>query len=79
MRPIRTDDDEESQPQNDDDDDNNEGDSSEEFDEAQLLLDYKNLYWSRLMTLEEYESGITRKWPLGRDIVQEINDLAELP
>ena len=31
------------------------------------------------MSIEDYETGITRKWPLGRDIIEELKDVAELP
>ena len=44
-----------------------------------MLLDYKNTYWSRLMVLDNYETGEQRKWPLGKDIVEEIKYVAELP
>ena len=42
-------------------------------------MDYKNLYWSRLMVIENLETGIQRKWPLGRDIIEEIKSVAEMP
>ena len=31
------------------------------------------------MVMEEFETGINRKWPLGKDIVEEIKNVAEMP
>ena len=42
-----------------------------EVDEEQLLIDYKHLYWTRLMQIENYEADEERKWPLGPDVVEE--------
>ena len=48
------------------------------IDEEQLLADYKNLYWTRLMCIENYEQDQERKWPLGPDIVEECQAIANL-
>ena len=41
------------------------------IDEAKLLEDYKNTYWSRLVTVDADELEQERKWPFGPDIVEE--------
>ena len=46
---------------------------SQQIDEDQLLIDYKNLYWTRLIPINPYESEVVRKWPLGPDIVEECS------
>ena len=40
-------------------------------DEDQLLADYRLLSWTRLMQIQDYESNLPRKWPLGPDVVEE--------
>ena len=52
---------------------------SQDFDAEQVLIDYKNLSWTWLMTIEDYEPGISRKFRLGPDIVEECNAVKELP
>ena len=47
--------------------------SSQQIDEDQLLIDYKNLYWTRLITIDPYESEVIRKFQLGPDIVEECS------
>ena len=48
-------------------------------DEEQLLLNHKNLYWTRLMVIENYEADHERKWSLGPDLVEECQAVVELP
>ena len=48
-------------------------------DEEQLLLNHKNLYWTRLMVIENYEADHERKWPLGPDLVEECQAVVSLP
>lgn len=48
-------------------------------DEDKLLFDYHNLFWSRLMKIQDYEAGQDRKWPLGPDIVEECKAVEALP
>ena len=43
-------------------------------DGDQLLLDYKNLYWTRLMAIEVFAPGFDRKHALGPDIVDELQE-----
>ena len=31
------------------------------------------------MVLDDFEIGIHRKWPLGKDITEEIKNVAEMP
>ena len=49
------------------------------IDEEQLLADYRLLNWTRLMQVENYEPDLERKWPLGPDIVEECQAVANLP
>ena len=50
-----------------------------QVDEAQLLADYRNTYWTRLMVLEDYECHHDRKWPMGPDIFEECEAVSNLP
>ena len=60
-----------------------ESSSSEEgaidVDEEQLLEEYRLLYWTKLMRVEDYQENEERKWPLGPDIVEECQAVANLP
>ena len=49
------------------------------MDEIQVLEDYRNLSWTRLMIINDYEVHQKRKWPLGPDIVEECQAVDELP
>ena len=53
--------------------------SSQQIDEDQLLIDYKNLYWTRLIITNPYESEVIRKFQLGPDIVEECSAVDGLP
>ena len=51
-----------------------------------MQLDYKNLYWTRLISIEGFEPSPDIladdqrfRWPLGPDIVEECNSVADLP
>ena len=44
-----------------------------------MLLEYKNLYWTRLMVVGGFETGEMRKWPLGPDIAEECEAVVALP
>ena len=48
------------------------------IDDDQLLKDYKNLYWTRLMQVEDYEAGMDRKLPMGPDIVEACQSVADM-
>ena len=50
-----------------------------QVDEAQLLDNYRNTYWTRLMVLEDYECHHDRKWPMGPDIFEECEAVSNLP
>ena len=54
------------------------GEDGLEIDEEQLLEDYRNLYWTRLMTIEDYEPDLDRKYPLGPDVVEECRAVTDL-
>ena len=58
--------------------DNGDPDLSLRVDEQQLLATFKHLYWTRLTTMGDYETGVARKWPLGPDIVEECEAVAVL-
>ena len=79
MRYRRTDHDSQytSVPGSDQEDD--QGGVDDEVDEEQLLLDHKNLYWTRLMIIDNYETDHDRKWPLGPDLVEECQAVVDLP
>ena len=42
-----------------------------DIDAAQIQEYFKNLYWTRLVSVGEDQLGQDRKWPLGPDIVEE--------
>ena len=42
------------------------------IDVDQLLEDFRNLYWTRLMTVEAFEEDVERKYLLGPDIIEEL-------
>ena len=48
-------------------------------DAEQLLKDYKNAYWTRVLDLQQFEAGQDRKLPMGPDLVEECSDVADLP
>ena len=43
-----------------------------------MLEVYKNTYWSRLVTVGAGELEQERKWPLGPDIVEECQAVANM-
>ena len=51
---------------------------SDEIDEKQLLSDYKNLFWTRVITIESFEQGEQQRWPIGPDIVEECEEVQAL-
>ena len=44
-----------------------------------MLLDYRLLHWTRLLRIENYEADQERKWPIGPDVFEECQAVAELP
>ena len=60
------------------DDQSDENDDELRVDEAKLLEDYKHTYWSRLVTVGADELEQERKWPLGPDIVEECQAVANM-
>lgn len=67
-------------------DDQDDAQARHHLDEEQVQLEYKNLYWTRLITVEGFvpSPGILAddqrfRWPLGPDIVEECNAVADLP
>ena len=62
-----------------DGDGSGESGESNEFNEEQILVDYKNLFWTRLIRIEGYESGHSRKYKMGPDIVEECVAVIQMP
>ena len=63
--------------------DENEDEVNIRVDEAQVMEDYKNLYWSRLIAVDGFQvvpddEGRFR-WPMGPEIIEECNFVADLP
>ena len=50
-----------------------------DVDEDQINMEYKNLFWTRLMIIDGFEQGQERKWPLGPDLIEECQAVANLP
>ena len=55
-------------------------------DEGQVQQDYKNLYWTRIIRVENYEplnnleaADHRYRWPLAPDIIEHCNAVADLP
>ena len=53
--------------------------ASQTIDEDQLLIEYRNLYWTRLIPINPYEHEVVRKFQLGPDIVEECSAVDGLP
>ena len=47
-------------------------------DEDEILAEYRLLSWTRLMRIEDFEEGQERKIPLGPDVVEECQAVADL-
>ena len=60
-------------------DDQSNGDGMLEMDEEVILFEYKNLYWTRLFTVENFEDGQERKFSMGPDVYEECQAVADLP
>ena len=42
-----------------------------EDDSENTRLKYKNLYWSRLVSLQQYQPGEHNRWPMAPDVEEE--------
>ena len=56
-----------------------------QYDEEELLEDFRTLSWTRLLVINApaaldagYEAGQRRNWPLGPDVVAEVQAVANL-
>ena len=49
------------------------------IDPEQLLKDYKNAYWTRVVDIQDFEAGRDLKIPMGPDLVEECSAVADLP
>ena len=47
-------------------------------DEARVLEEFNHLYWTRLVSTTDNRPEVERKWPLGQDIVEECQAVANL-
>ena len=41
-------------------------------------MDYKNLYWTRLMSIGDFEVDQARKWQLGPDLIEECQAVVDM-
>ena len=48
------------------------------IDEEQITEHFRHLFWTRLLVINGYETGGERKWPLGPDIIEECQAVADL-
>ena len=55
-----------------------EDDDGLNVDEQELLEEYRLLNWTRLIQIDNWEADQNRKWPIGPDIVEECQAVAEL-
>ena len=64
-------------------DEDNDGEDNIKVDEASILEDYKNTFWTRIIAVDGFrpilddENGY--RWPIAQDIIEECNYVAELP
>ena len=79
LRPNRQDGSEEEEPLMPGQGDQPDDDWVGQVDEAQILEDYRHLYWTRLMIMNGYEAHQERKWPMGPDDFEECEAVANLP
>ena len=79
MRGIGADEDEEDERLLTGPDAAEDGEVTLEVDEEQLLLDYKHLFWSRLISVHGFEVDLMQMWPLGPDIIEECQAVAGIP
>ena len=56
----------------DEEESSDESSSEPELNEEDLLEEYKNTYWTRVIPTETFEQGIERKHALGPDIFDEL-------
>ena len=61
------------------DDESSDGNDLLSVDEDQLLEDFRNLYWTRLMSTDTLDLDQERKWPIGPDAVEECQAVADVP
>ena len=78
LRTIRPDESDTEQPLLDRDESGPHNEKSQAIDEAQLNLDYRHLFWTRLMTIENYEIDLDRKFPMAPDIIEECRAVTDM-
>ena len=54
-------------------------DDAIQVDERQIIEEYRNLCWTRVVSVQNFSADQDRKWPLGPDIVEECQAVAALP
>ena len=43
-----------------------------------MKQDYRHIYWTRLIEVQDYQVDQDRKWPLGDDIIEECQAIEQL-
>lgn len=83
LRRVRGDGDGAEQDGQIEDNSGNASDDELRVDEAKLLENYKNVNWTRVIAVQGFEALQEEedqyKWPLGPDVVEQCNIVAELP
>lgn len=49
----------------------------EELREQSLVI-FKNLYWTRILTLQAYDPGAEKSWPIGPDLCDEYDFMFQI-
>ena len=44
----------------------------------EILKEFKNLYWTRIIEVDQFESGLDRKFNLGPDLIEECRAITGL-
>ena len=79
LRPARTLDNEEEESLLADQGSEDSKDGNLRVIEQELLENHRHMYWSRLVSAHEFELDLMRMWPLGPDVFEDCQAVAELP
>jgi len=44
----------------------------------EIMATYKNLYWTRMISISQFDEEEDKRWPMGTDITHEMIELAEI-
>jgi len=58
--------------------DNEKYDDIPEYYKQEIMATYKNLYWSRIISISQFDEEANKRWPMGTDIIHELEELAEV-